>query len=359
MQNVNYHLVLIIDGNWLLRSRVYIFEKKFKKSQPEAVKRAAAEELKDTMARSILKILYKFPISNMILIQDCGSWRKTIQKPSSQQDIEYKGNRHLQDDIDWDFIFGVFDEFVEGFHNNGITICKQYLMEGDDWCWKWSRYLNSHNENALIWSSDRDLQQLVQQDGNYLTAWYNDKKGMVMAKTDPDDLVEMFMRPIINCPVKPILEKTKPIEYINPDSIVIEKVLCGDAGDNIRPVVSYQKNGRIYKFAPTDLKKMLGNIHIETISDLEAHHNDIAQYIIESKKFKPYNFSNKDICENLEYNTKEVWLNEKCIPGDIANKVSCDIIYKQANIEEIKQNYKLMSDKPDSNIEDIFAGAIY
>jgi predicted component of type VI protein secretion system len=51
---------LLVDGNWILQSRVSVLFDKFEKQNPLPVKQAAADELKELIARSIHNILNRF-----------------------------------------------------------------------------------------------------------------------------------------------------------------------------------------------------------------------------------------------------------------------------------------------------------
>ena len=113
-----------------------------------------------------------------------------------------------------------------------MTTSKEYRIEGDDWMWYWSRKVNASGDDALIWSSDRDLQQLVQIDGGRFTAWYNDKAGLVLPESAKKEGLEDFMGfEVVH--TENIERCCDKVTYINPFEIVTEKILCGDAGDNI------------------------------------------------------------------------------------------------------------------------------
>ena len=89
-------LTLIVDGNWLMMSRMASFIKLFDKSQPEIVKKNASKNLEEQMAKSIGIILNKFKeIDNVVLVADGGSWRKKLAIPKIllSEETTYKGNR--------------------------------------------------------------------------------------------------------------------------------------------------------------------------------------------------------------------------------------------------------------------------
>ena len=125
---------LIIDGNWLLMSRLSVLNNRFK------TEKELCQELKLLMLKSIDVVLRQFPIiDNIIFVSDGGSWRNKIEIPQFLQleGVEYKGNREKSDDINWDLIFAEFEDFMSVLSTTGITVCREQYIEGDDWCWYW------------------------------------------------------------------------------------------------------------------------------------------------------------------------------------------------------------------------------
>lgn len=357
------NLTLICDMNYVLMSR-YGAVGGFKKESPENVLRDDQQNLTDMLARSINIMLNRFPvIDNIVLVGDGGSWRKQLPVPSQLRDITYKGNREKQEEVDWDHVFNALNDLMNNARNAGITVAQTLRAEGDDWIWYWSRRLNAEKTNVLIWSVDRDLQQLVQRlpDGTF-TAWYSDRIGLCLpqyySSKNNADPMDFFMSPIqID---EDIIDNLKmcsggKVIYINPDDVVIEKVLCGDSGDNIKAVVRFEKSGRTYRFSEGDLKKYQEHdLPMTTIADLKECREDIADWITHNKKFSPYHFKKKDILEMLDYNIKLVWLNEETIPAPVIQSMN-EVEYKKVDIEILKRNYKLLAKtKEDTDIESIF-----
>ena len=84
-------LTLIVDGNWLLMSRLAVMNGRYP-NMDELLR-----ELKLLMIRSINLVLKTFPnIDNVIFVADGGSWRNDIANVPQfliNEGIEYKGNR--------------------------------------------------------------------------------------------------------------------------------------------------------------------------------------------------------------------------------------------------------------------------
>ncbi len=352
-----YKTDLIIDLNWLMMSRLHITGG-FEESKTDVQKRAAADDLKELVSRSISNCLNRLPVDNIVVVVDGGSWRKDLPIPD-QLNITYKGNRKESRDKspkDWNFIYKVFAEYADRLKSLGITVSQHFNIEGDDWAWYWSRRLNKAGKNAIVWTSDCDLKQLVQVDNetNCFTIWYNDRTGLCLPEECefPEDPMDMFLNPPYN---SPILEKAiKSIvkkEVIRPDDIVINKVLCGDSGDNIKSVIRYEKGKRTYRFSEKDYKEICKNLDIKTLTEFRELHREIASYIAEGKKWKEYGFKNKDIIEMLEYNTKLVWINEETVPATVLTAMN-NQEYKEIDITDIKNNYKQLLEN--EQIRDIY-----
>ena len=235
--------------------------------------------------------------------------------------------------------------------------------EGDDWVWYWSRRLNTEGTNVLIWSVDRDLQQLVQRTHEgVFTAWYSDRTGLCLhdcyKSIDNIDPMDFFMFPIqIDTEIIDSLKigAGNKVTYVNPDEVVIEKVLCGDSGDNIKAIVRFDKGGRTYRFSEGDLKKYQEHdLPMTTVNDLKECREDIADWIINNKKFTPYKFKKNDILEMLDYNIKLVWLNEETIPEPVIQSMN-EVEYKKVDVGALRSNYKLLAKThEDTDIESIF-----
>lgn len=345
--------VLIIDGNWLLQSRFSMLGKFFKKENPDITKQSGTNKLVDMMARSINVMLNRFPVvDNIILVSDGGSWRKNIKKPNSRKDIEYKGNRSQHEEFDWDYIWSALKILSDRFVEKNITYSNAKGIEGDDWIWYWSRYLNNKGINCIIWSSDNDLKQLVQnnEQTNSFTMWYNDKSGGFL-HTDVNEVVDsesdilnfFFNRPIgYNQTLEQIKHILKScVSYINPSNIILSKIMCGDSGDNIKPAASYIKKNRTYGLT----QKMWNDISIQSkirsIDDLLGHENEIAKDICNYKNFQKENVDVNDVFNNIIYNTQLVWLHESIIPTQYI-KIMENSEYKSIDINSIRHNYKTL-----------------
>ena len=355
---------LLIDGNWLLISRFFVMTQLFKENQSEVALESATEDLRDMMARSINIILNRFKeIDNIVVISDGGSWRKQLPVPSQLQSITYKGNREEEVGISWDHVFSALNGLTKRCRKLGITTCTQSSIEGDDWAWYWSRRLNAQGTSCIIWSSDHDLMQLVQNNCGVFTAWYNDNHGLMFHNSleiknpDPDDL-DFFMQPVVYNP--PLVEELAKhsnkhkVGYIDPNTIITGKVITGDSGDNIKSVVRVVKSGRNYGVGEKDWAGVAKTLHIHTIQDLISHKQDIAHELLRLNKFRGYGVSPEQIVEMIDYNVKLVWLNEAVIPETIISVMN-NQEYKTIDVDYLRGSYKVLCDE-DTEMAEIFEG---
>lgn len=359
--------VLLVDGGWLMQSRLHIFSKEFQLDRPEIARQSAAREFKEMMARSITVMLNKFPeIDNIVLTSEGGSWRKMLPIPDYLKrtvDISsYKGHRERDVEMDWDTVYEAYKEFAESCEEAGITCSQHSMIEGDDWIWYWSRKLNASGKDVIIWSTDQDLKQLVQIYNNRFTAWYNDKNGLFLPYQckQKDDLVEAMMNPSYNSlSLEGLIRKAGKVEYIFPDAIAIDKILCGDAGDNIKSIATHKHGERYRNFTNGDKEKLwdyLGHA-INTMDEFKESKDVIIKWILSNRKFID-KITREDLEEMFEYNTKLVWLNESVLP-DSYTKAMVQFQLGECDVLNIKRNYKLLlgtDKKVESIFDDIFKG---
>lgn len=310
-------LVLIIDGNWLLMSRLSAIINKYDNNEEFAA------ELKLLLIKSIKLVLKQFnSIDNIMFVTDGGSWRTKVPIPSCLhheiygKDVEYKGTRERNEDLDWDLIFNVFEEFITNLQNNGINIYKEKDIEGDDWCWYLSHMLNDNNINCIIWSKDKDLTQLVNVDNNKcFTAWWNKENGCYISNYNEEVLDFLFN---INyndneIVLNNILNNSSSVNKINPTNIIIEKILKGDQSDNVLPTILRKpkpgaKTDRQFKISAKDIDYNL------MYKDNQSVYNYLYS-ICEQKKYKGHLTNTfEEIYEHFQYNRQMVALDKTSYP---------------------------------------------
>ena len=360
------NLTLIIDANWLLISRASVLMHNFNKSYSDLAKEQSQIELEDLLAKSINVILHRFPvIDNIVIIADGGSWRKQLQVPIIITGNVYKGNRVQDENLEWDYIFGALNNVLNNAKEQGITVTQANNVEGDDWAWYWSRKLNSMGVNCMIWTSDNDLKQLVQVDNDTssFTVWYNDRNGLWMPDSikESDDEMDFFMRLEYYSPtlenIKNKIQKSNQF-YINPNTIINSKIICGDAGDNILPVIRYKKGSRNHRITEKDWDRISTKVNIVDINDLLNNTTKIPSILLKDSKFQKLikesvsMYSKKDIETMINYNIKLVWLHESTIPDTIIQLMNQQE-YKIFDVPYLRSNYKILL-KENDDIQNLF-----
>ena len=299
------------------------------------------QELKLLMLKSINVVLRQFPIiDNIIFVSDGGSWRNNIEIPEflQKEGVTYKGTREKSEDINWELVFGEFENLLSLLQSTGITVSKEGGIEGDDWCWYWSTKLNSENTNCIIWTKDKDLTQLVKTNSdNCFTAWWNKDSGIILQEINESEMDYLFNANYTDNEeiYKKMLAEAKQVTYINPKDIVIDKIIRGDKGDNILPIIlknSKSNPSKQFRVSVKDLDSTL-DIHNE---------NAIRNYIRNILGSKSYSGkvdkSEDDIVEHFIYNVKLVELSKENYPDEIIELLNQHDEYSISNDISLAQS---------------------
>ena len=361
MDTVN-RTTLIIDGNWLLMSRLGMVKDSFNKELTPQELNHATNDMVDFVAQSINKAInfWGDAIDNIIMVQDGGSWRKELPRPKLYTET-YKGNRVSDEDIAWDYVWKALSDICKAFEENHIMCVTEKTIEGDDWCWYWSRYLNRCGINTIIWTSDADLKQLVQKDvqTGAWTAWYNDRSGLVVHndfnRTDMDVLLNFDATDVF---LENVCRQAKTVTYINPDDIVMMKVICGDSGDNIKSVLRWEtknKKGatRVLQVSENEWNKVKAELQVTDYNDFESKKLLIISNLRALKRFEGYRGKTEDLVDMFDFNVKLVRLAKEQIPHDTAmlmNKHRQE--YVVTDLGYLRNNYKVLASHNEA-IDDI------
>jgi predicted CoA-binding protein len=178
----------------------------------------------------------------------------------------------------------------------------------------------------------------------------------IQDKNPQDDDLDFFMQPIVlkNPLIDKLCSRSTQSSYINPNTIITSKVICGDSGDNIKSVVRILKNNRCYGVSERDWSNISGELSVVTIQDLINKKQEVAESIFNLKKFRGHPITVEGIKEMIDYNIKLVWLNEDVIPDTIISTMNTQE-YKVVNVNELRGSYKTLCDV-DKEIENIFSG---
>ena len=349
---------LIIDGNWFLLSRYAVMSKEFTETD-EVLLKTAQEHLVDKMAASINRIINYFNgfIDNLLIVQDKGSWRKKLEKPALYKEVDYKGTRVADSNTQWEYVWKSLDKLITTCKEHNITCTSEYLVEGDDWIWFWTKYLNKNNTNAIIWTSDGDLKQLINITDTAWTVWYNDHLGMCVNSNynNEDILLNPFSNSIsLSNLIKYVNNTGNKIYFINPFDIISTKIMCGDNSDNIKAVIFKKSGSRTYKISE---KEWLSIKNALKITDLDIFNENLDNIINAAKQLKRFNTIETDnniIRDAILYNEKLVYLDHSSYPESVYESMLLQKDnYQVTDLEYIKNNYKVLSEN-NSDILKIF-----
>lgn len=349
---------LLVDGNWLLMSRFAMNKEAFLKENTEFEKDMAVQECVNLMSKSISLVLTRFEgiIDNVILVCDGQSWRKKVQKPKSLE-ADYKGTRVRDEDLDWNYIFKSLQVLEESMLGKGFTVSHTFNAEGDDAIWFWKSYLNEKKTNCVIWTSDNDLKQLVSYDDGVFTVWFNDRYGVFMdEKMNSQDELEMFMMDAQNAGANFILESFSnqaetQVSYINPEDVVMEKIICGDKSDNIKAVVRIVKGGKTYSVTPKMWGEVKEKMNITDLDNFFANSDQIISELRKIKKFQDTELSFDDCMEQFDYNSKLVWLDASTIPEEVQEEIAMVPYFSNQDVDVLKLEETAVIEKQE--VEDL------
>lgn len=336
---------LLIDGNYFVFSRLFVMPK------PKSGKLLGDDKSRGQFMRKLcidfaseMRKLNAF-VDDVVIAVDSKSWRKDLYPES-----DYKGTRKQSSDVDWNAVYGTYEQFQEILKSKGVTIHQTQGAEADDVLFGWSTMLNGRGKSCIVWTGDRDLIQLVNysEANDAHTVWYyNTKKSLyafegftqameASASSDlsNDDMLfnmggQHMMRDRYQGDILQWVKDNKvEITEVDCDLFILKKILVGDKSDNIPSVVTWQKemkNGKLRNYSITD----------KTADKI------IAQFLKENEDFKIDYLFSKDVKEsigdiiyrvvghsnlaliqaNLNSNISLMLLHTKTIPDAIQNAI--------------------------------------
>lgn len=210
-------------------------------------------------------------------------------------DIEgetYKGNRTKDASKDWNKIFAAIKDMKRIFAERGMVVSEIPSAEADDIAALWKKKLYYENEeNIVMVSSDKDWSQLVSSDNqsNAFCIVFNPistnkgKKKLMVDKgfkewIDSPSMVDIFFSNF--SPYKDLVKRVQAqdskveLSIVDPEEVLMEKIICGDDGDNIPGFYEYWKNGKKVRFTPLRMHKLLDSICANNMYMLQESANN-------------------------------------------------------------------------------------
>jgi len=319
-------LNLIIDGNYILSRLVFTLHKN------NLLYGALSQSLENTI------VSYKklYPFTNIYLVSDSKekSWRKNLNS-------NYKATRKKDTDIDWSFVYKVYDEFKQNI--KGARILESPRIEGDDWIAFLVHKNNQNNQSNFIVSNDYDIKQLIKFDIenewiNFMSnEMYNQEKiflpknyqifiNKIQGKSNDDIFNLNDNTEFLNLMFR-FINKYNLNEIDSIESLMI-KIISGDTSDNIQSVYQTSKSGKVRGIGAKGAQSVYDSYLVEfgepSLQDPDLFEN-IADIICEKKKVSKTNI--QPIVSRIQENMKLIDLRVYNFPPEIVD--SMNNVYNQ------------------------------
>ena len=339
-----HKLNLLVDGNYMLNKLVFpLFKEK-------RLYGDLHHELKYTL-RTYAN-MYNFNNIDLVCDSHEKSWRKSVYP-------EYKSHRVKDDEINWEFVNTVYDEFISEIREEKkINVYRKNKIEGDDYISYLLRKYNSDGISCLVMTNDRDICQLVEsKNGCYINILFNDqgtKDKVFIPKT-----FNSFLKSISNQePMEYVFDITlnETLSYDNNDNdissflyefvfqreknevvgddILIQKLICGDRSDNIKSPALYKNRGigdaGFVKFYDAFVSKYSVPVIHDNVEDNHLLFMDLVKEFIKFKKVPDEEVEEhmKLFYDRLVTNFKIIYL--KKLPSEIEDIIKSDIGRKKS-----------------------------
>jgi len=287
------------------------------------------------------------PSRVIVCCDDRYPWRKKLLE---SEEIGYKGTRHKDEDKDWDAIFGAMSKYKDILRSKNIIVYEIENGEADDLAAfvKKDIFTNLHN-NIIYVSSDKDWLQLIDFDPDYnnfcavLNPIANNHKKKVLSvhqdcydwinQEDPStSLDDIFFTNTDNSKtvLKSIFNNTNiNVSILDPKTILLSKLFCGDQSDNIPSFYEFIKNGKLSKITESKMNKIVEEFGLSSGSDFIAVSKkpEFKSFI---EKLIKHEISDINIEERAERQRKLVELNTVLFPKSLCENYD----YMSNNIKE-------------------------
>lgn len=343
-------------------------------------------------------------INNVIFVSDYGSWRKKLEpytpgyyriaddgtEPKSIPVLGYKENRVEKKEkstVNYDIFYKLVTQFNEEISGT-VPVIKIPNLEGDDCiCLLSAMFAKSTNAELIVFCTDGDLEQCVNDNvmlfrnikskqnpnGEFVISQnkfhqlfidnYNDP----MSKLLGDNLEHDYYRTLFSMQLSSdyTVQRVagKDIRFARPFSVALKKIICGDAKDNVFPIlrkVGEMRNRSVSEKELNDtIEMMYGKLNDKTalkiITDKDTR-DELFVTLRGNFKFTP-NYKLSFMEEHFERNKKLIWLTPKIIGEELVRnfvetfKTVQDVLNTQIVIPE--QNKTLQD-----NATELYANSI-
>lgn len=281
-------------------------------------------------------------------------WRNDLYKDIDGE--TYKGTRVKDEKKNWTKIYATLDELRDILKEKGFVVTSIDRTEADDITTMWKEHLFSVGEDVVIVSSDMDWVQLVgmSEKGNVCVCFnpiannrgrkhlYVDEN--IKAWLDQKDASDIFFR---NCNITKstinnlsLADSKIDIEVIDPNMVLLNKIMAGDRSDNVPSFWHYYRNGKKQNVTELKAGHIFESLGIRTLGDLIKANEDMMLKDALEKEMKQD--IDLDFGERMIRQRKLVELNSEMFPKKIVKAFvdGIDDAMNQCDMSQVPVNSK-------------------
>ena len=310
----------------------------------------------------ICKVIRTFTPNRVIISCDSKQpWRNDLYKDIDG--MEYKGTREKDEEKNWNNIFTALDDLRDIFKKNGFIVTHIDRTEADDITTMWKEYLFDKGEDVIIVSSDMDWVQLVGVHNNNVCLCYNpianntgkkrlylnsDIQKWINTEEKPDIFFNNYNKTRKILKGIQLIDPKISFELVDPDRVLLNKIMTGDVSDNVPAFFHYYRNGRKQNVTELKAKHVFEALNIHNVDDLIDANNKMLLKDVLEKEMK--HDIDVDFKERLTRQRKLVELKSYLFPDDIVKKFTSTAIGTCDECTVNTSNIKM---------EDVLAGTKY
>jgi len=230
------------------------------------------------LATDMCYIMRIFVPNRVIIVCDSkNEWRKDLY-------AEYKATRQKDEDLNWDKIYSTMHEFKQVLKKAGYAVCEINKAEADDLASLWRKVSYSEGDDVLLVSSDKDWTQLTDFNGKNFCMCFNpipnnkgkkvlymthDAESWLLSGGNKTDIFNMGLGNTKNNIMDSVMvDKRIEFTLIEPSKVLLEKVMCGDDGDNVPSMMEFYRSGRKTRVTPLKSQKILEQLESPDMSGI-------------------------------------------------------------------------------------------
>ena len=331
---------LIFDGNYLFYKTLFIFGQYGSKGEKVLSSEKDQSMFMRKIATDMAHAIRTFGNPTRVVFTiDSRSWRKEVEI----EEGGYKSNRDKDESvIDWDTFYKLMNEFGEIIAEKGYIVSREPRAEGDDLMYLWADEFFNNGEDSVIITGDKDMYQVVKCNNVNFIAVYNpnSKTRKIVGPTGFTEWVkseeyDLFDASTFMNRSKDLIQEalnSVVIEEVNPHYHIFEKIICGDGGDAVPPVWTWEAKGKTYRVTPAKAARIYEVMEytkpIGDVFDLPNRAIEVANGINATfKQNPPVEALKSRIIRNITL----MYLDKKVIPQDIQD--SFTVSYNKVTTE--------------------------